>query len=134
MPQKLWRIDAIRSKYVEWMEDQFDINRPEDWYGITASQMESFGGRGIVRTLDGWMGVARWKYPDYPWDPDRWRSKIRFRAQSLFEKILRSIIPMETEVEINHVSNLMTYEHTSNGMQIDAWIPRYNLALELQAP
>lgn len=50
VPQSFWHVAEHRLQYMSWLGKRLGYRQPEDWYGITKSQIcDNFGG-GLLRT------------------------------------------------------------------------------------
>jgi hypothetical protein len=42
------------------------------------------------------------------------------------------LFPNDVEIEYNHTSKILEYPQTNCKMQLDIWIPKYNISFEYQ--
>jgi hypothetical protein len=49
LSSKFWEDSGSRVRYVKWLEGELSIKNPEDWYGITAQQVELNGGQMLLK-------------------------------------------------------------------------------------
>jgi hypothetical protein len=86
----------------------------------------------ICEIKGGMFKMASKMYPEYPWDWKEWRDKVGRKAQNILCKTIGILFGMDVSLETDHLSPIVKYLDTNKRLQLDIWIPRYNIAFEYQ--
>jgi hypothetical protein len=70
--------------------------------------------------------------PDLEMEEDLSMEGGNSRSQKLLYRRIKMSLPLDTEVEYDYLSPLVSYHETQRPMQMDIWIPRWNMCLEYQ--
>jgi hypothetical protein len=151
-PHNFWEnLDNQRS-YLQWLEDEWKIDCPSDWYFFTKDQVSAYMGGALINQYGSLGNLLKFHYPNFEWDLDRFRtnfvsiSKGHLYACKLLKIIFNNkrvdsihdegdLFNGEEDVEIitNHdLTFLGRYSHNPAIMQLDIWIPKYNMCFEYQ--
>jgi hypothetical protein len=121
------------SKFLGWLEDRYNINTPLSWNSITKDRfIRNQYGRSILSKYGGsLLELLRFHRPLEKWEVGTWTLHNKSQSQILLSEILRSILSKDMEMEYDAHFSLM--EHRGNHpVQLDIWIPYFNLAIEYQ--
>jgi hypothetical protein len=113
------------------MERSLNIEDPMDWKRVTKSHLERFGVH--WNELSSLRTHIREKYKNL--SNDKWRLSSNSRSQLFLHKLMRDIFPNES-IEFEYSLNFLKNEeggHNLYPLQVDIWIPSWNLAIEYQA-
>jgi hypothetical protein len=78
------------------------------------------------------LEILRKRYPYFQWNPEIWRSSAGSKSQILFLRALRNVLGRDIEIESNYFGTIVKNMETRSSLQLDAWIPSLNIALEYQ--
>jgi hypothetical protein len=96
--------------------------------------------------------LLKWQYPDISWDAGNFKKDWMIsRAQKILYQTIRSLLPIEMEMEHNHhldsyypsekefysssellYKEMIGEEEFNGSLSLDVWIPQLNLGIEYQ--
>eukprot|EP01124_Arcella_intermedia_P025305 TRINITY_DN4503_c1_g2_i2.p1 TRINITY_DN4503_c1_g2~~TRINITY_DN4503_c1_g2_i2.p1 ORF type:complete len:395 (-),score=66.80 TRINITY_DN4503_c1_g2_i2:843-2027(-) len=108
------------------------ITHPADWYRISRDQIKHVGGVNLFKTF-GTLGKAlQYVYPDMQWDFAKFSLRGKKSTQRWLRILLQQLLP-DTDVFEDFLHPDLVWDDQSNQrMELDLWVPKYNLALEYQ--
>jgi len=107
------------------------LKKPEDWYRVSRTQIENLGGRAIFYRGSLYEALAI-AYPNQKWDTKKFAMMGKKSAQRWLLIQLKKVLPRGTELVEEFRHPLINYsgDAIAAKMQIDIWIPDFNLAIE----
>jgi hypothetical protein len=70
VPDGYWNRMENRRQYFDWMMDQLEMKRMEDWYEIKSSDISEMGGTELLNLYQGSLGISlKSIYPEWEWKP-----------------------------------------------------------------
>eukprot|EP01124_Arcella_intermedia_P001663 TRINITY_DN1090_c0_g1_i1.p1 TRINITY_DN1090_c0_g1~~TRINITY_DN1090_c0_g1_i1.p1 ORF type:complete len:471 (+),score=82.73 TRINITY_DN1090_c0_g1_i1:123-1535(+) len=133
---ELFKDPQYLSLFLGYASGKLFIRDELDWYRISHLQMNGIGG-GSVLTGFGNLGRALdLVYPEIQWIQSKFSIRRKKAIQRWLRVILQQILPPDTLILEDYLhpdllwgsSNLITNQR----MELDIWVPKYNLALEYQ--
>eukprot|EP01027_Heterolobosea_sp_BB2_P018850 GEZU01026495.1.p1 GENE.GEZU01026495.1~~GEZU01026495.1.p1 ORF type:complete len:840 (+),score=185.05 GEZU01026495.1:594-3113(+) len=126
----------ILRDYIEHLEAELHIARPEDWSRVSAAQIRTHvGGYSIIEQNGGLEAVLYRVYPDKDWRSilrlasSSSRSKKKRSTQRWLHVTIRKIFP-NTEIVEDYFHPELRFEDSRDPMQLDVFIPSLRLAFE----
>eukprot|EP01124_Arcella_intermedia_P021465 TRINITY_DN3009_c0_g4_i2.p1 TRINITY_DN3009_c0_g4~~TRINITY_DN3009_c0_g4_i2.p1 ORF type:complete len:403 (+),score=83.86 TRINITY_DN3009_c0_g4_i2:9-1217(+) len=125
-PKVIW-------KCFEKIRRMLHIGEPLDWYRVSQSQMDQVGG-GPIHYKFGDIGKAlQWMYPEEEWNQHKFSIRQKKSTQRWLRVMLQQILPPKTLIFEDFLHpDLLWDETTDHKMELDLWVPQFNLALEYQ--
>jgi len=132
-PKNTWKDPNHLRDFFEKCKKELDIQKPEDWHRVSMKQIINLGGKAIYSygNLGDALALA---YPKQQWDLNMFSRIGKKSAQRWLALQLKKILPEDTQIfeDFRHPLLTWTDDSISAKMQIDLWIPTYNLAIEYQ--
>jgi very-short-patch-repair endonuclease len=72
-----WNDENNHIQYLKWLEKEFKIENLDDWYNITAENIEKKYGNSFLCKNGGFIRGLQKYYPDYEWLP--WKFNVVFK-------------------------------------------------------
>jgi hypothetical protein len=156
LPQTYWEDRDRLLECIDYLEDRLEIDEPTQWYGITALHLHAHNASTLLRYTGmhynnvipieeedtnieyvhilfvGLLNIVKFKYPDVNWDEDTWKSTVTSKAHMFLAKAIRNTLQEDVDCEINYFLEIMSYHDTKRTLELDVWIPKYNLGFEYQ--
>jgi hypothetical protein len=140
----LWRFDSLlgrnvlklernsTSKYLEWVEDMYNISRVDQWNGITMDRLTDCRyGKILSRDMGhSIIDLLRSKYPSLEWRSNGWNLNGKSRSQDLLFQLVRSIVPHSVEIEWEAKNPAWISDMGDSKSRFDIWIPYHNISME----
>eukprot|EP01124_Arcella_intermedia_P001376 TRINITY_DN10741_c1_g6_i1.p1 TRINITY_DN10741_c1_g6~~TRINITY_DN10741_c1_g6_i1.p1 ORF type:complete len:432 (+),score=112.01 TRINITY_DN10741_c1_g6_i1:52-1347(+) len=109
------------------------VEDPKEWYRISRAQIGQLGGGYLFKVFGGLgraLGVVN---PEVDWDQDKISDRTKKASQRWLRVILGQIVPVGTPIfeDFQH-PDLLWDEGSNHKMELDIWVPTFNLALEYQ--
>jgi hypothetical protein len=138
----LWKFDLSKEEYNDHgklileLAKKLNITKYEDWYGVTHHQLKLHVKDQLTSLLASYGGslldMLRAHYPQFNWNVNKWKLLSTSRSQqSLFHAI--SNLLNDTSIEKEYRIPIVRYRN-KHSMQLDIWLPKYNIAIEYQGP
>jgi len=125
-----WSNKISLRKFFDYVATLLYVYVPSDWYRISNYQIKKSGGRGLFlryRTLGEALNFA---YPEEPWDLAKFHLRGRKSSQRWLLVQMKQLLPNEAVVE-DHNHPCLFWD-SGKPVQLDVFVPRFNLALEYQ--
>jgi hypothetical protein len=130
IPQGYWEPSENRSKYMDWLENVFDIKDSKSWYQITSGNVVLNCGHGFMAKYNNSLIEAlKVHYPNQNWNASKWALNGNSQTQKRMKDTLSNELPNGIEIECNFgLAWIGQFKHRP--MYFDIWIPYYNIAME----
>jgi DNA ligase-1 len=127
-----WKdINSLKS-FFDKASQMLRITELTDWYRISLSQIQEAGGAGLVAHYGSLCGALKLVYPEYAWDSTLFTIRNKKSAQRWLLLMMKQLLPNEVIIEDFREHPVLIWEDSGKHVQIDIWVPRYNLGLEYQ--
>ena len=115
--------------FLEGIKEKYKITKLEDWYRISDLQIKSSNGAGLLRKYGSKNALLEIAYPDYNWNKFLLSKRDKRSAQRWLFLQVQELFPGLEIIEdyILHISR-----ESKISVELDVFIPKYNLALEYQ--
>jgi hypothetical protein len=130
-PKNFWNAPENHHRYMKWLEDKLEIEKPEDWYTVTKKDFDSNKGSGFLQLhYRSSPSVAIMAYnPDYDWQPEKF--SFRMKQQKRLYRIIKRIFNNH-EIQWNFKHSEIRFSQTQRSMELDIFISSLRLAIEYQ--
>eukprot|EP01124_Arcella_intermedia_P023593 TRINITY_DN3774_c0_g1_i1.p1 TRINITY_DN3774_c0_g1~~TRINITY_DN3774_c0_g1_i1.p1 ORF type:complete len:364 (+),score=65.72 TRINITY_DN3774_c0_g1_i1:160-1251(+) len=110
------------------------VREPMEWYRVSCSQVGECGGGGLYGVFGNLGKALQWVYPEWTWERERFsESRKKKSSQRWLRVTLQKLLPLETLIVEDYLHpDLLWDTNTGQKMELDIWVPSYNLALEYQ--
>eukprot|EP01126_Amoeba_proteus_P062279 TRINITY_DN8440_c0_g1_i18.p1 TRINITY_DN8440_c0_g1~~TRINITY_DN8440_c0_g1_i18.p1 ORF type:complete len:473 (-),score=86.32 TRINITY_DN8440_c0_g1_i18:2687-4105(-) len=132
--KRSWATLVQVREFFESVKEKLHISSTSDWYRISQKQLKRFGGSGVYKKFKK-IGVAlQHAYPEIEWDMSKFSCPRKRSGQRWLKVVLSRLLPPNTELHENFLHHQLFWDTTTNiqNMELDIWVPEYNLALEYQ--
>eukprot|EP01126_Amoeba_proteus_P062281 TRINITY_DN8440_c0_g2_i1.p1 TRINITY_DN8440_c0_g2~~TRINITY_DN8440_c0_g2_i1.p1 ORF type:complete len:587 (-),score=81.09 TRINITY_DN8440_c0_g2_i1:266-2026(-) len=132
--KRSWATPEQLRDFFESVKEKLHISSTNDWYRVSQKQMKSHGGSGVFQKYKK-LGVAlQQAYPEIEWDMCKFSCTRKRSGQRWLKVVLSRLLPSNTEITENYLHQELFWASTSytQKMELDIWVPEYNLALEYQ--
>eukprot|EP01126_Amoeba_proteus_P039136 TRINITY_DN4111_c0_g2_i1.p1 TRINITY_DN4111_c0_g2~~TRINITY_DN4111_c0_g2_i1.p1 ORF type:complete len:658 (-),score=111.69 TRINITY_DN4111_c0_g2_i1:406-2217(-) len=128
-----WKKPEQVRAFFESLHEQLHITSPNDWYRVSVIQISKLGGRGLIKRFGNLFQALRSVYPQYDWDETKFSLRGKKSAQRWLRVRISHLLPEETEILEDFLHPSLLWDETLNlKMELDIWVPKFNLALEYQ--
>jgi len=131
-----WKEKELALKIFDSISEKLHVANLEDWYRVSVEQLKKLGlnGFGKFGSLETALLNA---YPNYVWDNSKFSKTGKKSGQRWLLVTLQKLFPLVTILEDYLNPNLCWAKDVDgpqeiHNMQLDIWIPQYNLAFEYQ--
>eukprot|EP01124_Arcella_intermedia_P021968 TRINITY_DN3174_c0_g1_i5.p1 TRINITY_DN3174_c0_g1~~TRINITY_DN3174_c0_g1_i5.p1 ORF type:complete len:431 (+),score=96.59 TRINITY_DN3174_c0_g1_i5:19-1311(+) len=130
---KSWSSPAEVLAFLEHAKEQLHISQPSDWYRISRSEISRVGGKNLFNVFGGLGKALEVGYPDCVWDHGKFGVRGKKSAQRWLCVMLQQVLPEKTHIfeDFSH-PHLFWDDISNHKIEIDIWVPEYQLALEYQ--
>jgi len=128
VPNGFWDDHGNVREVLHWIEKQLGLETPEDWYGVTSSQISAMGCFMLLNKYGGFYEMLKIFYPDYNWEKSFKSTSVK--VQTTIYRHLRELFP-SMDVHQNYLHPEMIYS-SRELMELDIFIPKLALAFEYQ--
>eukprot|EP01124_Arcella_intermedia_P024198 TRINITY_DN4020_c1_g1_i1.p1 TRINITY_DN4020_c1_g1~~TRINITY_DN4020_c1_g1_i1.p1 ORF type:complete len:339 (-),score=72.03 TRINITY_DN4020_c1_g1_i1:1123-2139(-) len=130
---KIWKDPGEVRKFFESASVQLYISEPQDWYRISRGQIKDVGGKGLYTAFGNLGKALQFAFPEEDWDISKFSLRRKKSAQRWLRVILEQILPEKTPIFEDYLHPDLVWDEISrHKMELDIWVPEYNLALEYQ--
>jgi hypothetical protein len=131
-PMRYWEDDKNKIDYLKWLESEFKIKKPSEWYEVPIYIFEKNFGDTLIKTyFDGSVfNAVKFLYPKLDWDPTRF-GQLVFKSQKKLFKTLKIIYP-KRKIEYSYRKLDIRNPKTKSPLELDCYIPSLDLAFEYQ--
>eukprot|EP01124_Arcella_intermedia_P026011 TRINITY_DN4792_c0_g1_i1.p1 TRINITY_DN4792_c0_g1~~TRINITY_DN4792_c0_g1_i1.p1 ORF type:complete len:410 (-),score=76.14 TRINITY_DN4792_c0_g1_i1:20-1249(-) len=121
------------SQLVSYASRHFHVSDPIDWYRVSSRQMNQVGGSAILKYLGGLGPALQVVHPEEAWDLPRFSLRTKKSRQRWVRVLLQQILPSGVELFEDYLHpDLLWDPSTKLPMELDIWVPKFQLALEYQ--
>jgi hypothetical protein len=134
MPKSFWGSPKHQEELFQFVAKKLDVYYPDDWHGITTNHLKMIrgGDRLLYNHKNSLMNILRKFVPSHNWHFDKWKLSTTSRSQQYLFKCVSQLFGHDVEIHCNERHPMLLYDDTNFTMQLDIWIPKYNIALEFQ--
>eukprot|EP01128_Nolandella_sp_AFSM9_P008126 TRINITY_DN4682_c0_g1_i1.p1 TRINITY_DN4682_c0_g1~~TRINITY_DN4682_c0_g1_i1.p1 ORF type:complete len:585 (-),score=94.63 TRINITY_DN4682_c0_g1_i1:175-1866(-) len=130
LPQDVWRDEEAVRDFLEYASEQLLIEKPQDWYRVSLSQLSKLGGKQIIQKNGGLSSLLPTHYPEYAWDLNKLKG-VRKTGQrwlcALVEIFFRDYEVIE---DYRGQVTASPSGEEGNPLELDIFLPEINLAFE----
>eukprot|EP01127_Copromyxa_protea_P014851 TRINITY_DN4197_c0_g1_i1.p1 TRINITY_DN4197_c0_g1~~TRINITY_DN4197_c0_g1_i1.p1 ORF type:complete len:722 (+),score=134.76 TRINITY_DN4197_c0_g1_i1:213-2168(+) len=128
-----WQTPENVREFFESVGKQLYIAEPSDWYRISRDQLTNLGGWGLYTAFKSLGTALKFAYPEIEWDESKFSFRGKKSGQRWVRVVLEQILPEKCEIFEDFLHpDLLWDENSKQRMELDIWVPKYNLALEYQ--
>ncbi|EGG14005.1 hypothetical protein DFA_11766 [Cavenderia fasciculata] len=133
LPRGSFKDMTILKEFIEFTKDYYRMEKKEDWYRLSWTQIRDIGGFSLVKKNGGICKSLQLVYPDIEWEVGQFTTPGKKSSQRLLRIFLERLFPEDSVHEdYRNLSQLRYQESTGAGFQLDFFIPRLQLAFEYQ--
>jgi hypothetical protein len=131
VPNGFWDDAADRRAFMIHLGEKLGYTEPDHWYQVTCRMFHKHGGGGLlVSKFEGSPQLAVADFmPDHPWKPEEFAADKKSQ-KALFRIVQNYFWFFENEWNFKH--KVMGFAKTDYPMELDVYIPHFNLAFEYQ--
>jgi hypothetical protein len=131
VPAKYWHDIENRKKAIEKLGKILEIENMEDWYNVTAEDFRQNGLSSLLhsRYSNSPEAAIRECFPNYKWESEKFGDELK-RQKQVFE--IAKVFFGEDNVIWNYKSSALKFKKSGRKIQLDIFVPQFNLALEYQ--
>jgi hypothetical protein len=133
-PHGFWDKAENRLAYLDWLGKRLGFREPDDWYLLTAEDINRNYGSGLFTYYDGSPAKIVMSNIDNPqgWDQARFSAKLPWRRQRHLYEVILKLFPDKKEwIIYNYHHPDLRFADSGRSMQLDIFIPP-DLAIEYQ--
>lgn len=131
IPYDSWKTREQSRKSLESIASLLHIKDLSDWYRVSLNQIKHLGGGRVIDKFGSLCNALQYIYPEYSWDLSKFSFKGKKSTQRWLYFKLKELLPNVDIIEdFNHPD--LAWEKIKYPIQLDIWVPEYNLALEYQ--
>eukprot|EP01124_Arcella_intermedia_P022228 TRINITY_DN3269_c0_g1_i6.p1 TRINITY_DN3269_c0_g1~~TRINITY_DN3269_c0_g1_i6.p1 ORF type:complete len:532 (-),score=121.07 TRINITY_DN3269_c0_g1_i6:292-1683(-) len=129
---RVWTDPKVVRTFFEQAAGLLHVHQPTDWYRVSRLQMTKVGGGGLYRV--GHLGKAlQLAFPEVDWDLSKFSFRGKKATQRWVRVLLQLLLPHKTDVVEDFLHPSLYWDvEAGHKMELDIWVPRYQLALEYQ--
>ena len=129
-PMRYWEDDKNKIDYLKWLESEFKIKKPSEWYEVPIYIFEKNFGDTLIKTyFDGSVfNAVKFLYPKLDWDPTRF-GQLVFKSQKKLFKTLKIIYP-KRKIEYSYRKLDIRNPKTKSPLVLDGYIRALDLVFE----
>eukprot|EP01126_Amoeba_proteus_P021253 TRINITY_DN2152_c0_g1_i5.p1 TRINITY_DN2152_c0_g1~~TRINITY_DN2152_c0_g1_i5.p1 ORF type:complete len:459 (-),score=79.09 TRINITY_DN2152_c0_g1_i5:847-2223(-) len=132
-----WRTVQNARRALDFLASELHVSSiPNDWCRVSLAQLKSVGGSGYRNRFKNLGHVLSYAYPEFTWDIKAFSRSVKKSMQRWLLVMFQQLLPKtETKIEVFEDylhPELFWQRGNERRMQLDIWIPKYNLALEYQ--
>jgi hypothetical protein len=139
VPEGHWSERQNRQQCMEYLAAELGVEKPEDWYGVTANQFRDKHCGGLLKHYRNSPVLAITDHlPDFPWEPEKF-AKRKKTQQRLYSLVCRLFRPEKDglrltiyDVSFDHKHEDLRFLESNRKMEIDVYVPDIRLAFEYQ--
>eukprot|EP01124_Arcella_intermedia_P030923 TRINITY_DN6874_c0_g1_i19.p1 TRINITY_DN6874_c0_g1~~TRINITY_DN6874_c0_g1_i19.p1 ORF type:complete len:242 (-),score=77.34 TRINITY_DN6874_c0_g1_i19:25-750(-) len=130
---KLWTNDKLNEFFVLATEKLHISDPTSDWYRVSRKQVLKIGGGSLFNAFRNLGEALQFAFPEIGWDKAKFSKSMKKSTQRWLRVILEQILPSKTDIFEDFLHpDLLWEENTKFKMELDIWIPKYQLAIEYQ--
>uniref|UniRef100_A0A6B2L2T6 Uncharacterized protein n=1 Tax=Arcella intermedia TaxID=1963864 RepID=A0A6B2L2T6_9EUKA len=125
-------VDPIRiQQFFGYATNKLFISSPDDWYRISRKQMLDIGGTPLYTAFGSLGNALDYMYPEVHWSTAKLSLSRKKSVQRWVRLMLQQLLPKDTIILEDYTHPDLLWE-SGGKMQLDIWVPQYQLALEYQ--
>eukprot|EP01124_Arcella_intermedia_P022224 TRINITY_DN3269_c0_g1_i22.p1 TRINITY_DN3269_c0_g1~~TRINITY_DN3269_c0_g1_i22.p1 ORF type:complete len:519 (-),score=97.69 TRINITY_DN3269_c0_g1_i22:307-1863(-) len=130
---KSWRTPETVRAFFERSKPLFHIHSPSDWYRISRTQILSAGGGRLFNCFGSLGKALEFAYREVHWEQEKFAFRGKKSVQRMVKVLLSLLLPSQTDILEDYLHpELFWDEGMRVRMEVDIWVPGYQLALEYQ--
>ena len=128
VPRKYWDSPENIQKFLEEFKKEYYITELKDWERVSASQIISFGGGGLIQKFKNLKTILYTAYPKENWKPINLKSK-RKRATQRFVFHQIQVLCKEREIIEEYIHEELSRDSGIH-VEFDVYIPSLKVGIE----
>lgn len=129
VPVGFWKDDYNIQHYIKWLSEILGIEKMEDWYNVTYSQISQLAGGTLLNQCN-FPALLKRCFPSYAWN--RRLFATYYKSQDLLRRRVQKIFPFRKDIMTNYKHPQLFFQDTQLTMELDIFIPLISLAFEYQ--
>eukprot|EP01126_Amoeba_proteus_P021660 TRINITY_DN2203_c0_g4_i4.p1 TRINITY_DN2203_c0_g4~~TRINITY_DN2203_c0_g4_i4.p1 ORF type:complete len:240 (-),score=37.66 TRINITY_DN2203_c0_g4_i4:11-730(-) len=117
--------------FLEQIKCNLFVKAPSDWYRVSRKQLSLVeGGNKFLKSFNSLFSGIKFAYPEYPWNRQKFFFSGKRSSQRWLHLLVKQALPSDDVIEDYNCSGL--FWDSDKPVELDIYVPNYNLAFEYQ--